>query len=345
MSAAGHLADEWWPIIHARTAFADFRPSMLTVPRDFSPADVSWARGYIVAATIASEELGTAGRWVMFCNERWMVVGKVVRASDLSSDMTHELRLPPDGGEPVQGRPLYCFVGFAHAAPAAPAVPSPDAPSYRSAYARYVGARWTQRAGEAGWEEASRSEPQLLPMEPPEKGALEPSWDRRRQLSVWPLDQRRALWHAVATSRDHISLCSGLPTTSHAQRSPFDVVTVADVSEPAIVDRRLRPASDTTIDSGRTRTNASIQEEDSLWKRPPRPSQDEKKKFSILGIPLTPLSLPMIGGATLALLLAILLTVWLLSPKPSTEPFGPWPEEGLVDPDRPLGQKGPGRRQ
>lgn len=94
------MSERWAAIVYGRTYHRDFR--FISVPQDFTPADLHWASQYIVATTQQARNLADSPRWSLFKNTRFCVVGVTAAVKDLIGTTVKDDR----------GRPLYIFVGY-----------------------------------------------------------------------------------------------------------------------------------------------------------------------------------------------------------------------------------------
>lgn len=211
---------EWYPIVHGRTAFVDFRSNLIVVPEFLGDRALEWAKRHILSTTRLPERLPGNPRWSVFQAPDMVVVGVTCMAGEVSREMTHEIEVV-DGRERAR-RPLYVFLGYAAARPVS-GLPPRDLALFAPLY-RFVAARWREESRDARRKHLSVV-PDPLPELPP--GAFLDLDDRDEMVVIHPHSRADQLW-ASALEHSRASLCIGLPRVTDAVAGVFHNVTIQD---------------------------------------------------------------------------------------------------------------------
>jgi hypothetical protein len=247
----------FFPLVHGRTQYADYRPGLLAHPGWFKDADLAWLKEYLypdVAGTAPrfgaralAEKLREPGgeRWIYLRRDSLVVFGVWAVATELSIVeplMTHEMIKYHDRVE--RGRLLDAFVGYATTSEILcreRLVPPRNLGPYRAVYEEYVRPRWQETQHIDGWQAATRTSEVELELEPASRGSGPGdailSRVSRRHVQVHPSSQDDQLWRAAAVRRGQVSLILGMPSLFYAERCVFDVVTTAETGRDLRFDR------------------------------------------------------------------------------------------------------------
>jgi hypothetical protein len=219
----------WYPIVHGRTAFVDFRSNLIVVPKIFNDTELEWAKKHILATTRAPEQLPGNPRWSVFQTPALVVVGVTCMASEVSPDMTREIVVV--GGREVERRPLYVFLGYASRRTVL-GLPPRDLKLFGDLY-QFVKDRWREQ-----WYESRTKHVSTDPRELPElcAGSLATLNDDDDLLSVLPSSQADELW-ASAANFPRASLCIGLPNSAAALEGVFHNATLRDQEDKLLFRR------------------------------------------------------------------------------------------------------------
>ncbi len=251
-----------WPLVHARTRVADFRPQLLARPSWLQDADFAWIKRHLFpdhnsgaggatefGARVYAEALRDPGgeRWVYLRKDDLVVFGVAAVATTLSTIaplMTHETTHDFNG--PTTGRKLDAFVGFAYRPEGDAAelfVPTRDLQPYQAAYETCVRPRWDETRDDPGCMRPLPSPPFEVPGDWPATSAAGdlPVDDDHGSVRVFPRADDERLWRAVATCRRAMSLVVGLPELRYAAATVFDIATTAGTTGPRVFERPPSP--------------------------------------------------------------------------------------------------------
>jgi hypothetical protein len=223
----------WYPIVHGRTAFVDFRSNLIVVPKILSDPELEWAKRHILATTRAPDRLPGNPRWSVFQTPELVVVGVTCMAAEVSHEMTNEIVVVD--GRDVERRPLYVFLGYASRRHES-GLPPRDLHLFGDLY-RFVKARWREPWHDSREKHIS-SDREELPMVP--AGSLVRLNDRDDLLSVWPRSRADELW-ASAANFHGASLCIGLPNAAEALEGVFHNATLQHGEDEFSVRREPHP--------------------------------------------------------------------------------------------------------
>ena len=249
------------PLIHARTAYVDFRSAMLFVPQDWEDSKVKWARSFITASTRYFELAGTNGRRLVFSDGIHIVTGISICISDLyklCGDTTTEYAY-------VDGkRTNYAFIGLV--------IRNEDLKSafdiplsvFLSVYQKYIAMRWNERQSNQGnqaWENMK------VPYEMFDLSNAEEVLDietiggrvTRTDISIERIVQadvstREALvagtLSEILKGKYRFSFCSDMPNVKSIKESDFKLVTSpnADAVLKKINDESLEKTGNANLD-------------------------------------------------------------------------------------------------
>ena len=215
------------PLVHARTAYIDFRPDFISAPADLQGEARERIRKKDVASLDYAERLDEGPRWVLFRESDHLVAGVAAMATWFSDDLTREIGSGPDGA-PRPDRNLYAFVGAVYPMRGGEAcAPTQAQAFYRDIYEEIVGPRFFERQINAGWQSPTQSQYRDVPVSPIESQGM-PVPDRD-MIQAFPLHEGERLWHRVASGRGAAALCTRVPAGRHLQHRLFDIITQAGI--------------------------------------------------------------------------------------------------------------------
>jgi hypothetical protein len=269
-----------------------------------NPAQLRTAKNFVQAATDNADSLADGPRWTMFAIDDFLVAGVVAEAPWFSRDLTHELKVNPDGSEQAQ-RELFAFVGAVFDSPYNLAFVPPsnkDKTFYEDVYERVVRPRFFERMSTPTWHKATEfsfDRPITLPI----VNCSKPSAKEQSKIELCPVSELEELWMETAAGRGYPSLCSNVPLgKSNKQWHTFDRVTRKDIYIRRIEARELVPKPSATSSSEPRKQQIAPEMDPASFRER---EKGQKKTFSIGSGSLN----PFLVAVGVAIFVAIAVTV------------------------------------